>query len=434
MKKVILNIFLFSTIYLNAQKIELIESFIGYTHKSEIISFTPNPKLIMSGDYKGNVNLWDLEEQKLSRTIHAHKKLINKITLHNTKNQFLTCSKDSTIKLWSFYSNKMLDSVKINKTPMLALFNPNENDYLICTDDGSILKKSRKNQELTEVTNIKHSINDAIFSKNQKNIITCDQESIKVISLKNGEIINEIKNPYSSHFLKIDIYSGDTLISWSENGIISYWDLTNNTPLTEIRAKNAYNKLLMNQHSEIILSGYYNDRPLVINLKEIKLEKKYSENMIVVNTFLSSLNQEFLVSADMNQRHRLMAIQEVDFTPLVIQERKLQDEKIFEINSRYVLIHIWDDEKIDGDTLSINFNGKWVLKDYHLTRVEKTILLPLKKNEANEIIFHAENLGEIPPNTATVKLEYDNGVKKEFNMRSDFDANGIIRLIQKGGG
>jgi hypothetical protein len=127
-----------------------------------------------------------------------------------------------------------------------------------------------------------------------------------------------------------------------------------------------------------------------------------------------------------------MAIKEVDFTPLVIQERKLQDEKIFEINSRYVLIHIWDDEKIDGDTLSINFNGKWVLKDYHLTRIEKTILLPLKKNEANEIIFHAENLGEIPPNTAAVKLEYDNGVKKEFNMRSDFDANGIIRLIQKG--
>ncbi len=58
-------------------------------------------------------------------------------------------------------------------------------------------------------------------------------------------------------------------------------------------------------------------------------------------------------------------------------------------------------------------------------------LLPLKREEANEIIFHAENLGEVPPNTAAVKLEYDNGIKKEFNMRSDFDANGIIRLIQK---
>ena len=48
--------------------------------------------------------------------------------------------------------------------------------------------------------------------------------------------------------------------------LISYWDLNKNIPVTEIRAKNAYNKLLMNRHSEIILSGYYNDRPLVINL------------------------------------------------------------------------------------------------------------------------------------------------------------------------
>ena len=431
MKKVTLNIFLLITIFLNAQKIELIESFIGYTHKSEIISFTPNPKLIMSGDYKGNVNLWDLEEQKLLRTIYAHTKPINNITFHDKKNQFLTCSQDSTIKLWSFYSNRMLDSVKIDKRPTLAIFNKNENEYLICTDDGSILKKRKQKVKLDQLVNIKHHINDAIFSSDQNSIITCDKESIKMISLKNGNVFNEIKNPYSSHFLKIDIYSGDTLISWSENGIISYWDLETNTVITEIRAKNAYNQLLMNQHSEIILSGYYNDRPLVINLKEIKLEQKYSDNMIVVNTFLSSLDQEFLVSADMNERHRLMAIKEVDFTPLVIQERRLQDEKVFEISSRYVLINIWDDEKVDGDTLSINFNGKWVLKNYHLTKNAKTILLPLKKNDANEIIFHAENLGEIPPNTAAVKLEYDNGTKKEFNMRSDFDANGIIKLIHK---
>ena len=48
--------------------------------------------------------------------------------------------------------------------------------------------------------------------------------------------------------------------------------------------------------------------------------------MIVVNTFLSSLDQKFLVSADMEEKHRLMKIKEVNFTPLVIQERKIQDQ------------------------------------------------------------------------------------------------------------
>ena len=153
--------------------------------------------------------------------------------------------------------------------------------------------------------------------------------------------------------------------------------------------------------------------------------------MIVVNTFLSSLDQKFLVSADMEEKHRLMKIKEVNFTPLVIQERKIQDQKTFEVKSRYVLVNIWDDEKVDGDTLSVNFNGKWILKDYHLIKEKKTLLLPLKKNQENEIIFHAENLGKQPPNTAAVQLEYDNGKKQQFNMHSDFDANGIIRIIQK---
>ncbi|MBF26020.1 MAG: hypothetical protein CMP49_05875 [Flavobacteriales bacterium] len=431
MKNLIVSIILFTTIYVQGQKIELIESFIGYTEKSEIISFTPNPKLIMSGNYKGSLNLWDLEQEKLIKTIDAHKKFINNITFHRKKNLFLTCSQDSTIKLWSFYSNKILDSLKIQHIPTLSFFRKKNNNYFVCTNNGLIFEKNPKKEEIIEIINLDETINDALLTEDETRIITCDKESIKTISLENGEIINEIKNPYSSHFLKIEIYSTDTLITWSENGIISYWDLNQQIPITEIRAKNAYNKLLINSYSEIILSGYYNDRPLVINLKEIELEKKYSENMIVVNTFLSSLDQEYLVSADVNDRHRLMTIREVDFSPLVIQERKLQDEKVFEISSRYVLINIWDDEKIDGDTLSINFNGKWVLKDYHLIKEEKTILLPLKKNEANEIIFHAENLGSIPPNTAAVRLEYDNGTKKEFNMRSDFDANGIIKLIQK---
>ena len=431
MKKLIVFILFLISISIKAQKIELIESFIGYTHKSEIISFTPNPKLIMSGDYAGGINLWDLEKQKLIKTINAHEKPINNITFHSKEDKFLTCSKDSTIKLWSFYSNRMIDSLKINDTPTLAFFNNKSNSYFICTENGLIIEKKIRRKGTTEIANINNSINDAIFTTNKEHMITCDQTSIKTVSLESGEILNEIRNPYSSHFLKIDIYSGDTIISWSENGMISYWDLNNNKVLTEIRAKNAYNQLLMNDYSEIILSGYYNDRPLVINLKEIELAEKYSKNMVVVNTFLSSLDQKFLVSADMEEKHRLMKIKEVNFTPLVIQERKIQDQKTFEVQSRYILVNIWDDEKIDGDTLSVNFNGKWILKNYHLIKEKKTLLLTLKKNQENEIIFHAENLGKQPPNTAAVQLEYDNGKKQEFNMHSDFNANGIIRIIQK---
>ena len=60
-----------------------------------------------------------------------------------------------------------------------------------------------------------------------------------------------------------------------------------------------------------------------------------------------------------------------------------------------------------------------------LTLEEKTEFLKLAANNNWWLFFYHD------PNTAAVKLEYDNGIRKEFNMRSDFESNGIIRLIHK---
>ena len=181
MQKIIIILILIVSTSARSQKIELIESFIGYTQKSEIISFTPNPQLIMSGDYSGGLNLWDLKKQKLIKKIKAHQHSINNITFHSKKNIFLTCSNDSTIKLWSLHSNRMLDSLKIQDIPTLTFFQENNNTYFICTKNGLILEKKTRSNQVKTITNINNFINDAILTVDEKHIITCDNESIKII-------------------------------------------------------------------------------------------------------------------------------------------------------------------------------------------------------------------------------------------------------------
>ena len=105
------------------QRIELIESFIGYQEDSEIITFTPNSRILFSGDYNGNINLWDLERQMLIQTIQAHRSSINSIKFSQKGTLFTTCSNDSVVKVWHFNSNKLIDSIKINSIPRISLFN-----------------------------------------------------------------------------------------------------------------------------------------------------------------------------------------------------------------------------------------------------------------------------------------------------------------------
>ena len=414
-----------------SQNIELIESFIGYQEDSEIISFTPNNRIILSGDYNGNINLWDLKFQTLIKTIEAHKKPIKNIKFSENGKKFATCSLDSCVKIWDFNSGEIIDSVKLKTIPQIAIFNKKGNGYLIFTSDGGILEKRFRSRIITKKFNAENKSNflDAILSYDKESIITCDKQSIKMKNYKSGKTQWEVTHPEKNIFTKVQIHSKDTLITWSQNGDINFWKIKKNNPLIEINATNLHNNLSINKHCDIIISGYYKDRPFLINLKEIDFSEDYKTDFVIANTFLSSLNKKYLVSSGVERRHRLMEIKKHKFFPISVQKRKVADKKEFSTNSRYVILEIWDNAQVDGDTVSLNFNGKWVLENYGLVRGKKQIFLKLEEDQPNELIFYAKNLGRISPNTTAITL-IDNEEKKEFEINSNLDENGKITLFK----
>lgn len=68
-----------------------------------------------------------------------------------------------------------------------------------------------------------------------------------------------------------------------------------------------------------------------------------------------------------------------------------------------VKVSLWDAGKLDGDKISVFFNGKNIINNYQIEKKLKTISLQLKKGE-NILKFRADNLGEIAPNTAKIEL------------------------------
>ena len=76
-----------------------------------------------------------------------------------------------------------------------------------------------------------------------------------------GEKISEINNPTGNVFSKIQSYSNDTIIAWSNDGTINFIDCKEYRSILEFRSKNPHNKLAINKHCDIVLSGFYKDRP-----------------------------------------------------------------------------------------------------------------------------------------------------------------------------
>jgi len=97
--------------------------------------------------------------------------------------------------------------------------------------------------------------------------------------------------------------------------------------------------------------------------------------------------------------------------PEDIKEEEVQvlEGEVVEVKSRNLVISVWDHNRIDGDIISLKINDKYILTNYTLEAVKKSIGYRLT-GFRGQLILYAHNLGEIPPNTAAIEI--DDGIEK----------------------
>lgn len=84
-------------------------------------------------------------------------------------------------------------------------------------------------------------------------------------------------------------------------------------------------------------------------------------------------------------------------------KRKNTEESHVAVNVKNITLYVYDNAMVDGDTVSIFYNGKLLLSHQRLS--EKPIIIQVALDEEqtrHEITLFAENLGSIPPNTALI--------------------------------
>ena len=87
------------------------------------------------------------------------------------------------------------------------------------------------------------------------------------------------------------------------------------------------------------------------------------------------------------------------------------------VNDKTVTLNVYDNGTVDGDTVSIFYNGRRILDRKKLSEKPITLDLILDENtNLHSIVLFAHNLGSIPPNTALVVLTTPS--RKRFELFS----------------
>lgn len=203
----------------------------------------------------------------------------------------------------------------------------------------------------------------------------------------------------------IDLTAEDTLRTvsgtWRTTQTKVYYSLTGGTQMA--RTTDSTQSPLINHLKDLhIIGGNYTGTAATVKAKEDKVKVKTTAAPAAV------------------------------LTALPYRQRRNNLLQTIDVTSDSVVLSVFDNGVIDGDSISIYQNEEMVFAKQRLTEraLKKTITLKKDSPEDVQILLVAESLGSIPPNTGLLIVQ-DGDKRYSLHFSADFQANASIILRRK---
>jgi len=196
-------------------------------------------------------------------------------------------------------------------------------------------------------------------------------------------------------------------------------DINKNTPSQEITLDTGMNILCF------FADNYGRVPPNTARLTVAFGAKKFSLDF----TARQNVSATFIVA-------KIYLLREKQQTPEEITARKTIAERIehrqttlidsIKATSQEVTLAIWDDAVEDGDSISLQINDEIFMPGLAVKKKPQFIPVKLYPGD-NKIVFIADNLGAIPPNTSILEI-IDGKKRKSYMINTDMRQNNAIKI------
>jgi len=219
-----------------------------------------------------------------------------------------------------------------------------------------------------------------------------------------------------------------------ENKIVAEADGLNK----RIDTTRSYNQLVISKKESLSVINERNNESVPESSTTAKtgFTQKVVTKVSSINTEVDNVavkeKRDQVKTLDKNHQSINSNVKPVSKAAANISFRKIETVQSVEIKNDSLLLTLYDNGEIDGDTVSILLNGKVIMPMQGLTAkgITKTIYLTPEMGDSISLIMYAENLGSIPPNTGLL-IVYDGNVRHEIRFSGDLQKNSAIILKRK---
>ncbi len=110
--------------------------------------------------------------------------------------------------------------------------------------------------------------------------------------------------------------------------------------------------------------------------------------------------------------------------------RSIKDIKTISVKNKKISVDVYDDGDVDNDIVSVYYNGAPVVAKKSLSTNPVSLTLNIEPGKNNDLVLFAENLGNIPPNTALMIIN-DGSSRYEVRLTADLKNNASVRFELK---
>ena len=114
-----------------------------------------------------------------------------------------------------------------------------------------------------------------------------------------------------------------------------------------------------------------------------------------------------------------------------VVKRETEVIRTVQFRSDSLVLSLYDNGEVDGDTVSLVLNGNVILSKQGLTdkAIRKTIAAS-ELGDSSKLVLYAENLGRIPPNSGLLILQ-DGNERYQIRFSGDLQKNAAVILRRK---
>lgn len=443
-----MRIFFFSLILFlcsqaEAQKFKKIYSL---THPSSlsVMKCLHQKNYVVAGDSLGRIFSIDTKNYSVNYLSQKHLAPVNDIEFNSLDSLMITTSANGQILIHEIKSGRLLHSLSGTEYEGIkfALFSIADG-FIYFNAYGRLYKvRSDFNAEVKKLYDFQFPIQCGAITPDRSFLIISNGNQLKVISTRTDNVIQEIETG-AGEISEMEITQDKKLITWNTDGTIRKYSLGLNGIQypPEDAFKAGYScPLAFNQTGQLLITGRVGNWMRLWDFNQHSVKQELFGHNDAVMTYAFCNNDNMIISSSIDKKIFFWSTEEEIIPeplaeviipppppvetkiqpsiPLSINGRSIQLSQMVEVSDSLIDLYIYDDMNVDGDTVTLYYNGKIILDNFGVNKSKEKVTIEVEKGFDNELVLYAVNMGISPPNTAAIEFT-ESGLFKMIRLNAD---------------